>query len=91
MTYYGAKDLANAFRVVRKNTIAAAQDIPEDKYGFKAFPDSKTVGQLLVHIASATRIGLQIHRVEKRTTLEGFNFPELVGAIIAEEQKPRTR
>ena len=30
MTYYGAKDLAEAFRTVRKNTIAVAQDIPAE-------------------------------------------------------------
>jgi len=28
MTYYGGKELADAFRTVRKNTIQIAQDIP---------------------------------------------------------------
>ena len=34
MTYYGGKQLADAFRTVRQNTIQTAQDIPEDQYGF---------------------------------------------------------
>ena len=32
MTYYGAKHLADSFRTVRKNTLAIAEEIPEDKY-----------------------------------------------------------
>ena len=28
MNYYGAKELANSFRTVRKNTIQTAEDIP---------------------------------------------------------------
>ena len=34
MNYYGAKELADSFRTVRKNTIQTAEDIPEDQYGF---------------------------------------------------------
>jgi len=29
MTYYGSKELARAFRMVRNNTIGIAEDIPE--------------------------------------------------------------
>ena len=35
MTYYGAKDLADSFRTVRKNIILVAEEIPEDRYGFQ--------------------------------------------------------
>jgi hypothetical protein len=51
MTYYGVKHLADAFRTVRRNTIAIAQDIPEDKYTFGAAPNTRTVSQLLIHLA----------------------------------------
>lgn len=51
MTYYGAKQLADSFRTVRKNTIAIAEEIPEEQYGFKATPDVMSVAQLLAHIA----------------------------------------
>jgi len=91
MTYYGAKDLADSFRTVRKNTIAVAEDIPENQYGFRAAPETRTVAQSLVHIAVTPRMPQQIHRVEKRTTLVGFNFPGFFEGIIAEEQKPRSK
>jgi uncharacterized damage-inducible protein DinB len=35
--------------------------------------------------------GYRIHAVEKRTTLEGFNFPALMQEVMAEEAKPRTK
>ena len=60
MTYYGGKHLADAFRTVRKNTIAIAQDIPEDKYTYRAAPNTRTVSQLLVHIAYLTRVAAGI-------------------------------
>src|SRR5215831_21221861 len=91
MNYYGAKDLAESFRTVRKNTIQIAEDIPEGKYSFKAANDVRTVEKLLTHIALAPGFGYQIHAVEKRTTLEGFNFPALMQQVMAEEAKPRTK
>ena len=56
MTYYGGKEMAAAFRTVRNNTLQIAEDIPENKYGFQACPDTRTVGQLLTHIALLHRI-----------------------------------
>jgi uncharacterized damage-inducible protein DinB len=91
MNYYGAKELAESFRTVRKNTIQVAEDIPEDKYSFQAAKDVRNVEKLLTHIALSPGFGYQIHAVEKRTTLEGFNFPALMQQIMAEEAKPRTK
>jgi uncharacterized damage-inducible protein DinB len=90
MTYYGAKDLADAFHTVRKNTLAVAEDIPEEKYGFKAADDVRSIEKMLTHIALASRFQLQIQG-EKLTTLEGFNFPERFQEMMAEEAKPRTK
>jgi uncharacterized damage-inducible protein DinB len=90
MTYYGAKELAESFRTVRKNTIQVAQDIPEDKYGFKAATDVRTVDKLLTHIAISNRFQYALHR-EKLTTLAGFNFPALMQEMGAAEAKPRTK
>jgi uncharacterized damage-inducible protein DinB len=90
MTYYGAKELAESFRTVRKNTLQIAEDIPEDKYSFKAADDVRTVEKMLTHIALATRFQYQVHS-EKRTSMEGFNFPELFQEMGAEEAKPRTK
>jgi uncharacterized damage-inducible protein DinB len=91
MTYYGAKELAESFRTVRKNTIQVAEDIPEDKYAFKAADDVRTVEKLLLHIAMTPRWQYQIHAVEKRTTMEGFNFAAFIEQMRAEEAKPHTK
>jgi len=91
MNYYGAKELAESFRTVRKNTIQIAEDIPEDKYDFRAAPETRTVGQLLTHIALSYKFQHQIHAKERRSTLEGFDFPALMQRLGAEEQQPRTK
>jgi len=90
MNYYGAKDLAGAFRTVRKNTIQIAEDIPEEKYNFKPGPDARTVAQTLVHIAVATEFPLHIHG-QKIDDLAKLNFPELFQKLTAEESKSRTK
>jgi uncharacterized damage-inducible protein DinB len=91
MTYYGGKHLANSFRTVRQNTVKIAEDIPEDNYSFKASPDTKSIGQLLVHIALGHRFQHQAHAVDRLSTLEGFNFPAFMQKVGAEEQQPRTK
>ena len=91
MNYYGAKELAASSRTVRKNTILIAQDIPEDKYSFRAAPDTRTVGELLAHIAVSHGFQYQIHATDKRSTLVGFDFPALMQKLTAEEKTPRTK
>jgi len=91
MTYYGARELAESFRTVRKNTIAIAEEIGEEHYGFRAAPDTRTVAQMLVHIAVGPKMTEQIHVIERRTTLEGFDFPGFLANIIAAEQTPRSK
>ena len=89
MTYYGAKELADSFRTVRKNTITIAEEIGEQHYGFRAAPDTRTVAQMLTHIAVTPRMLEQIHGIERRTKMEGFDFPGFFKKIIAEEQQAR--
>ena len=91
MTCYGAKELAASARVVRGNTIAVAKDIPEDKYQFKPVPEYRSVAQLLTHIALACRFQYQLHSIEKRASMEGFDFPSLMKQVMAEEAAPRTK
>jgi uncharacterized damage-inducible protein DinB len=90
MTYYGSKELAAAFRTVRANTIQTAQDIPEDKYGFKAAPDCKTIGQTLAHIAVGSGFQHHVHS-NTITDLKAVNFTELMQKFGAEENRPRTK
>jgi uncharacterized damage-inducible protein DinB len=90
VTYYGASDLAAAFRQVRSNTVQIADEIPEDKYGFRAAADTRSVAQLLVHIAVAPRFQLHVHR-NRIGDFQTLNFLELIGPMAAEETKPRTK
>jgi uncharacterized damage-inducible protein DinB len=91
MNYYGANELADSFRTVRKNTLIIAEEIGEEHYGFRATPETRTVAQLLVHIAVVARLQEQIQTVERRTTLEGFDFPKVFGQLIGEEQTARNK
>jgi uncharacterized damage-inducible protein DinB len=91
MNYYGAKDLANSFRTVRKNTITLAEEIGEEHYGYSPAPDTRTVAQRLVHIALGPRGSQQIHGVERRTTMEGFDFRSFMQQNQAEEKKERNK
>jgi uncharacterized damage-inducible protein DinB len=61
MNMYGGKQLADSFRSVRANTITIAEDIPEDKYGFRPVPDVKTVAEQLAHIAVSTGWQIEVH------------------------------
>ncbi|HET9994551.1 MAG TPA: DinB family protein [Candidatus Acidoferrum sp.] len=89
-SYYGGKELASAFRTVRKNTIQVAEDIPESKYGFIVAPDVRSVARMLAHVAIATRIWEEIHK-KRLTTLVGFDFFGLTDHFNAEEAKPRSK
>ncbi len=91
MTYYGGKELAESFRTVRKNTLEIAQDIPEDKYSFRPMPESRSVGELLAHIAVSNGFQKKIHAEDRLTTLAGFDFPSLMKRLSAEEKAPRTK
>jgi len=91
LQYYGAKELADSFRTVRKNTVTIAQEIPEDKYGFHAAPNTRSAGEILAHIAVIPNVQYQIHGEERRSTLVGFDFPSLMQRLVAEEKAARNK
>jgi uncharacterized damage-inducible protein DinB len=91
VNYYGGKELAESFRTVRKNTLAIAQDIPEDKYDFRPMPETRSVRELLAHIALSNGFQKKIHAEERRKNLDGFDFPALMKRLTAEEKAPRTK
>ncbi len=90
MTYYGGKELAASLRTVRANTIKIAEEIPEGQYSFKPTAQSRSVAQLLVHIAIGSAYQLQIHQ-SRIADLKLVNFPQLMQVAAAEEAKPRTK
>jgi uncharacterized damage-inducible protein DinB len=79
MNYYGAKDLAESWRTVRKNTLQVAEDIPEDKYSFKATPDTMSVAEILAHLATSTHWANEIHFTGKMTNVTIPDFGKLLG------------
>ena len=91
MNGYGSKDLAAAFRIVRKNTVQIAEDIPEDKYDFVAAPGVKSVRAILSHIVYSPRIQEGMQRTPPVTTLKGFDFSALHAKNAPDEQKTRTK
>lgn len=83
MTYYGGKQLADAFRTVRKNTIQVAEDIPEEKYSFKAAADTMSVAEMLSHLAVSTYWPQQCFFVEKKTSVTMEDFGRWMGEMNA--------
>jgi uncharacterized damage-inducible protein DinB len=91
MASYGTKEMANAFRTVRKNTIQTAEEIPEDKYDFVAAPGTRAVRDLLQHIATLNGLHYDFHRDKRVSTLQGYDFPAVLGRMNAEASKSRTK
>lgn len=91
MTYYGPKELAASFRTVRGNTIQIAEEIPEQQYGFRPTPASRSVAETLIHIAVGPRLQEQLHMTEHRSSLVGFDFFGFHGKQAAEEKVPRSK
>jgi uncharacterized damage-inducible protein DinB len=91
MTYYGAKDLASAFRTVRDNTIQIAQDIREEDYGFRATPESRSVAETLIHITNIPKIAHEMHGARKLTALAGFDFMGFLAPLSADEKMPHSK
>ena len=61
MPIYGGREMAEAFRSVRRNTITIAEEIPADQYGFRPAPESRTVAELLAHMAVAPMWQADVH------------------------------
>jgi uncharacterized damage-inducible protein DinB len=90
MTHYGGRELAEAFRTVRANTIRIAEEIPEDKYGFRPTPDTRSVAEMLAHLGVSTHFQTHVH-VNKVTDMTTVNFGALFQEFAAEESKPRSK
>ena len=79
MTYYGSKELAESWRTVRKNTIQVAEDIPEEKYSFRAAPDTMSVGEILAHLAASPHWAEQCLFIEKKASVTMEDFGRWMG------------
>ena len=83
MNYYSSKDLARAFRTVRKNTIQIAADIPEGQYSARATPDTRSVTETLQHITANPSWQHKLHGQDRKTFVSFEEFGTYVGAATA--------
>jgi uncharacterized damage-inducible protein DinB len=90
MTYYGPKQLADSFRTVRKNTITIANEIPEDKYSYRATPEVMSVAEMLAHIAVSPSWQISVHG-EKIAQIDFEFFSKRMQQSKLEEQAVRTK
>jgi uncharacterized damage-inducible protein DinB len=91
MTYYGARDLARSFRTVRKNTLAIANDIPDAKYSYRATPDTRSIGELLGHIAASSRWTHRVHAIDKTSNMTFEDFGRYAQENAAFEKSLQTK
>ena len=91
MSAYGAKELAEGFRTVRRNTVQVAADIPEDKYDFRAAEGTMSVREMLAHLATATYWAEQLHFVEKKheVAMDDFGRYMAAGKAIGDALKTK--
>jgi len=75
MMPYSGKDLARSFRTVRGNTLKIAHEIPDDQWSFRATPTTRSVAELLAHIAALTAAPREMHITEKRGAFSATDFP----------------
>jgi uncharacterized damage-inducible protein DinB len=90
MTYYGGRELAAAFRTVRKNTTRIASEIPEDQFDFKPAPGSRSIRETLVHIALAPTFATHVH-ANRIDDMKNVNFQALMEKVNADQAKPRSK
>ena len=87
---YGAREIADSFRTVRKNTIQIAEDIPADKYGFKAVEGVKSVGELLAHIAVSPNWQIEVHG-QRIPSIDFAFFGSRAPQVAADEKALTTK
>jgi len=87
---YGAKDLAESFRTVRRNTIQVAEDIPADKDHYQAATGVKTVGQILAHIAVSPGWQFEAH-TQRIPGVDFAYFGARTPKVAAEEKALATK
>ena len=90
MTYYGAKHLADSFRTVRKNTLAIAEEVPEEQYNFKATPEVMSIGEMLAHLAVSPGWQVEMHGA-KVAAVDFPMFAERMQRAAAAEKALRTK
>jgi len=88
---YGARNLTDSFRGVRRDTIQVAEEIPESDYRYRPTPASRSVAETLVHIAWLARADRFMHEQTPRASFEGFDFAAFLATSEVEERLVRSK
>lgn len=91
MIAYGGRELAKAFRTVRKNTIQIAEEIPEDKYDAPLVPGMRTVSQLLRHIAFIPMLQEEMQQEKRIKSTKEMDFGASIRRASAKESEARSK
>ncbi len=90
MKGYSAPEMARSFRTVRMNTVKIAEEIPEDRYGFRPADGVRTVAETLAHIAVIPNFALRSH--SQRITLATMEqFSAAMQTLMAEQAALTTK
>jgi hypothetical protein len=73
-------------RSVRLHTITIAEDIPEERYDYRSGPESRSLQEILMHIASITQFDWRVHGEDSLDSLEGFDFLGLFASLPIHEK-----
>lgn len=91
MNVYGPRQLADGIRTVRRNVVLIAEDIHEDDYLFRPSPGSRSVAEILIHIAFFSNFDYLLHEEEHVTTVEAFDFGQFLRESESQEKRHHTK
>jgi uncharacterized damage-inducible protein DinB len=85
MLTYGGPEMAESFRTVRRNTATIADEIPAEQYSYRPAADTRTVGDILAHVAVSPMWQIDVHG-ERIATVTFEIFSTRVAQAAAAEQ-----
>ena len=91
MNLYGPRQLADGIRTVRRNVVLIAEDIHEDDYLFRPSVGSRSVGEMLIHVAFFSNFDYLLHEEEHVTTVEAFDFSQFLNDSKSQEKRHPTK
>jgi uncharacterized damage-inducible protein DinB len=91
MNLYGPKQLADGIRAIRQNTILIAEDVHEDDYLFRPCVGSRSVAEILIHVAFFSNFDYLFHEENHVTTMKAFDFGQFLKDSESQEKKHHTK
>src|ERR1700757_705599 len=87
MNLYGSKQLADGIRTVRGNVVLIAEDIHEDDYLFRPTAASRSIAEILTHIAFFSNFDYLFHEEEHVTTVGAFDVGQFLRDSETQEKR----